>query len=113
MENQFSPQQETRFEAIEEKVELINSNIEKILEAFNGNRITGKGGLVQEIRNLEIKIEQSDSKLSKQIETIDSRLKPVELFMNKIVWTIFIIGGICTVVGALIGLVFTYYSLKK
>lgn len=109
----FTPEQESRFGALEDKAELINSNMETILSAIVGNKFTGKGGIVMEMQNLEKKIQESDTKLLAKIDSIEKRLNPVEDYIKRANWTFMIIAGVATFVGAVIGLAIAYFSLIK
>lgn len=109
----FTPQQEGRFEALEQKAELINTNMETILSAIVGNKYTGRGGIVTEMQNLEKKIQESDDRLAAKIGNIEQRLSPVEDYIKRANWTIMIIAGIATFIGTVIGLLIAYFSLIK
>lgn len=104
---------EDRLREMEVRIESVNDNVELILGAIRGNKITGDGGMVQDMKNLEHQIENLDVKVSERMKNLEERLKPVETYVARMSWTVVIVIFIGSLVGGVIGLVFAYLSLKK
>ena len=76
----------------EGKMEENSDMIKSLLSAIKGNPITGDGGIVQEIKETNTRISH-----------LEERLKPLEQFKDRFMWTIILIGG----VGAALGTIMT------
>lgn len=102
-----------KIKTMEEKLQKIYENVELMLSAIRGNKLTMDGGMVQDIKNLEIHIDNMDKRINTRFEGHEKRLDKLEMFSAKVGWTIFITVSACASIGSIITLVIAYLSLKK
>lgn len=99
--------------AMEAQMNEIMRTQHLILSAMEGNSISKDGGLVGEIRHIEIQINEMKKSVNERIDDVEERADRAELFIAKINWTIFLVVSVCSSAAALLGLVIAYLALKK
>ena len=84
---------EERLDDIDQKVDKMASNLDKIYEKLVGNELSPEG-------------------LIMDLENVKHDIKVLKEFKSKIMWTISLIVGTGGVLGYLLGLLFSYLSAK-
>jgi peptidoglycan hydrolase CwlO-like protein len=88
-----------RLEDLEGKMSSIDTKISQVVDAILGNALTKGGGVVNDIKSLQAKVKELETKLQDQ-----------ETFKNRIIWTV----SVLIAMGVLIQYIANIYiSLNK
>lgn len=97
-------QMDDRLTEMEGKMTSIDIKLTQVVDAILGNPLTKTGGFVQDIRQLEKKIGELETKLEKKIDELEKKQEDFDVFKKRTVWTVGIIVSIALVVQYLINI---------
>jgi hypothetical protein len=103
-------QMDVRLTDMEQKINSIDTKLTQVVDAILGNPLTKTGGFVQDIRNLENKIDELERKQEIKIVELEAKQKDFDNFKKRTIWTVSIIISAALIVQYFINL---YINMKK
>jgi len=97
-------------QAIEQKVEDIYSNVNLLIDALSGNRLTKQGGMLDDIKDTKADIKQIMTRLDATEHKVENRLIELETTQKKWMFLITVVMAIAAICG---GVASIYNAFKK